>query len=178
MELADESGAVARAASSAGRPASLAPDRVERILAAGAMVLLAAVVVALIRGRAEWGLIPWEVWPHLVTIVIAVGLTPVMLLRRRGDRRHRVLGWVWVSAMTLTALLSFNLRVINPGGFSFIHLLSAWTLVQVPLIVWTARKHNVVRHRRAVRGMVIGALLVAGFFTFPFGRLMGNWLFG
>ena len=80
--------------------------------------------------------------------------------------------------MTLTALLSFNLRVINPGGFSFIHLLSAWTLIQVPIIVWTARTHNVVRHRRAVRGMVIGALLVAGFFTFPFGRLMGNWLFG
>ena len=178
MELADESGTVARAASPAGRPASLVPDRVERLLAAGAIVLLAAVVVALIRGRAEWGLIPWQVWPHLVTIVIAVGLTPIMLLRRRGDRRHRVLGWVWVGAMTLTALLSFNLRVINPGGLSFIHLLSAWTLIQVPIIVWTARTHNVVRHRRAVRGMVIGALLVAGFFTFPFGRLMGNWLFG
>jgi uncharacterized membrane protein len=30
----------------------------------------------------------------------------------------------------------------------------------------------------AARGMVLGALLVAGFFTFPFGRLMGRWLFG
>jgi uncharacterized membrane protein len=29
-----------------------------------------------------------------------------------------------------------------------------------------------------VRGMVTGALLVAGFFTFPFGRMLGAWLFG
>ena len=142
------------------------------------MVLLAAVLIALIRGWAEWGQVPWQVWPHLFTIVLAVGLTPVMLLRRRGDRLHRALGWVWVTAMMLTALLSFNLRVINNGSFSIIHLLSVWTVIQVPIIVWTARTHNVKRHRRAVRGMVIGALLVAGFFTFPFNRLLGHWLFG
>ena len=67
---------------------------------------------------------------------------------------------------------------INDGGFSFIHLISLWVLIQVPLIVVTARTHRVVRHRRAVRGMAIGALLVAGFFTFPFHRLLGHWLFG
>jgi uncharacterized membrane protein len=48
----------------------------------------------------------------------------------------------------------------------------------VILLVWYARRHQVARHRGAVRGMVMGALLVAGFFTFPFGRLMGRWLFG
>jgi uncharacterized membrane protein len=34
-----------------------------------------------------------------------------------------------------------------------------------------------VRHRRGVRAMVTGALLIAGFFTFPFDRLLGHWLF-
>jgi len=29
-----------------------------------------------------------------------------------------------------------------------------------------------------VRGLIIGALLIAGFFTFPFHRLLGHWLFG
>jgi uncharacterized membrane protein len=178
MELAGQPTGRADPLTSPTRPASLAPDRLERILAIGSIVLLAAVLVALIRGRTEWGQVPWQVWPHLVTIVLAVGLTPVMLLRRRGDRRHRMIGWVWVSAMMLTALLSFNLRVTNNGSFSIIHLLSVWTLIQVPIIVWTARTHNVKRHRRAVRGMVIGALLVAGFFTFPFNRLLGRWLFG
>jgi len=61
---------------------------------------------------------------------------------------------------------------------SLIHILSAWTLIQLPLIVWHARNHRHQKHRGAVRGMVIGALLAAGFFTFPFERLMGRWLFG
>lgn len=86
-----------------------------------------------------------------------------------------VLGLAMVAA---TAALSFRIHVGNPGGYSVIHPSSAWTLVQVPLIWWTARTRKVVRHRRAVRGMVTGALLVAGFFTFPFHRLLGMWLFG
>lgn len=159
-------------------PKSLAPDTLERVLAAGAVVLLAAVVVALARGHAQWGQVPWLIWAHLLTIMIALALTPTMLLRRRGDRPHRVLGTIWVVAMLATALISFQVRVSNPGGFSFIHIISVWTVIQVPIIWWSARSHNIVRHRRAVRGMVIGALLVAGFFTFPFHRLLGQWLFG
>lgn len=89
-----------------------------------------------------------------------------------------MLGWIWAGALFLTAALSFGVREINAGGFSFIHLLSLLTIVQVPLIVLHARRHDWRRHRAAVRGMVAGALLVAGFFTFPFGRLMGSWLFG
>ena len=46
------------------------------------------------------------------------------------------------------------------------------------MIVWRARTHRVAAHRRSIRGIVIGALLVAGFFTFPFDRLLGSWLFG
>ncbi len=166
------------AARATGFPVSLAPDRFERVLAGASALLLVAIVVAVARGQADWARIPWQVWPHLATITLAVGLTPVMLLRRRGDRRHRLIGWIWVSAMILTALSSFNLRLINQGGFSWIHLLSVWTLIQVPIIVWSARNHDAPRHRSAVRGMVVGALLIAGFFTFPFDRLMGNWLFG
>lgn len=155
-----------------------APDTFERLLAGGAVVLLACVVAAVARGRADWSAIPWQVWPHLLTIAVALALTPVMLLRPRGDRWHRRLGWVWAGAMLLTALVSFDIRMANAGRLSFIHILSVWTLVQVPLIVWSARTHNVKRHRGAVRGMVLGALLIAGFFTFPFNRLLGHWLFG
>lgn len=156
----------------------LTPDTLDRILAAGASLLLGFVLVALWRGRGEWHEIPLVVWLHLATIVTALALTPPMLLRRRGDRLHRRLGWVWAAAMALTAAFSFGVRGINQGGFSLIHILSAWTLIQVPVIVWRARRHEHAKHRNAVRGMVIGALLVAGFFTFPFDRLMGRWLFG
>ena len=157
---------------------SLKPELLDRILSAAAMVLLAFVLTALWRGRDEWGDVPAVVWGHIATILAAVILTPVMLLRRRGDRLHRRLGWLWVSAMALTALLTFGIRGLNQGSLSPIHILSAWTLVQVPLIVWAARVHNHRRHRNAVRGMVAGALLIAGIFTFPFDRLLGHWLFG
>lgn len=157
---------------------SLAPDRLDRILAAASTVLLLFVLGAIARGRADWGELPPVLWAHIATILAALALTPLMLLRRRGDRLHRRLGWVWAGSMALTALLSFGVRGINQGGLSPIHLLSAWTLIQVPVIVLSARSHNHARHRAAVRGMVIGALLIAGFFTFPFDRLMGRWLFG
>jgi uncharacterized membrane protein len=151
----------------------LMPDRV---LAWAALILLAFVVAALFRGRAQFASVPVVVWPHLGTIMLALALTPVMLLRRKGDTRHRVLGYIWVAAMFGTAALSFRIRT-STGGFSFIHILSLWTVIQVPLIVWRARQHDILGHRRSVRGMVVGALLIAGFFTFPFDRLLGHWLF-
>lgn len=157
---------------------SLKPDLFDRILSAAALILLAFVLTALWRGRGEWGEVPAFVWGHIATILLAVILTPVMLLRRRGDRLHRRLGWVWASSMALTAILTFGIRGLNQGSLSLIHILSAWTLVQVPLIVWAARTHRHRRHRGAVRGMVAGALLIAGIFTFPFDRLLGSWLFG
>ena len=134
-------------------------------------------LIALFRGQAEWYRLSPFLWGHLATIATALVLTPVMLLRRRGDPLHRQLGWVWVAAMFGTAFVSLFIRDINRGGFSFIHILSIWTLIQVPRIVWTARTHQVAKHRSSVRGMVLGALLIAGFFTFPFDRLMGHWLF-
>lgn len=155
----------------------LAPDGFERFLSAGAAALLVFILIAVAKGHAQWVKVPVVVWPHLMTIIMAVALTPVMLLRRRGDRRHRQLGWVWAIAMVATAISSFFIREGNRGSFSVIHVLSVWTLVQVPLIVWSARTHRLRAHRSAVRGMVTGALLVAGFFTFPFDRMLGQWLF-
>ncbi len=157
---------------------SLAPDSYERFLALGAVVLLGCVLVALAKGMPAWGRVPLNVWAHLGTIMVALVLTPVMMLRRRGDALHRQLGWIWVSAMILTAAITFTVRNANNGGFSFIHILSAWVLIQVPLIAWSAHKHNIARHRFGARAMTTGALLIAGFFTFPFNRMLGHWLFG
>ena len=165
-----------------GRPAAkakpISADRLERVLACAAMALLAAVLAALARGVDKWHFVPALVWAHLLTIMVALALTPVILLRGRGDRRHRTLGTIWVVAMIATAAISLFVHVSGPGHFSFIHILSVWTLIQVPIIWWSARTHNVARHRTSVRGMVIGALLTAGYFTFPFNRMLGHWLLG
>ncbi len=147
------------------------------LLAAASVILLACVVAALVRGQMDWPRIPALIWAHLATICLALALTPVMLLRRKATTSHRTLGYVWVASMFGTAALSFGMRYSNHGSFSFIHIISVFTVIQVPRIVYYARRHEVAKHRRAVRGMVLGALLVAGFFTFPFNRLLGHWLF-
>ncbi len=157
---------------------AITPDRLERICGALALVLLGFVIVAVLRGRPFWPNIPWIVWAHLATISTALAITPVMMWRRRGDGLHRQLGWVWAVCMFTTALLSFGVRLINRGGFSPIHILSAITVISVPVLIIAARRRDIARHRGNVRGLIVGALLIAGFFTFPFGRLLGGWLFG
>lgn len=156
----------------------LAADTYERILAIGSIVLLVLTAIAVAKGRDEWGKIPHLLWYHLLTIGLALALTPVMLLRKRGDRFHRVTGWVWSIAMFATAVITVFVRVINPGHLSPIHGLSALTIVAVPLLVWRARQHRIDLHRRSVRVLITAGLLTAGTLAFPFGRLLGQWLFG
>ncbi len=159
-------------------PASLAPDRTERVLGWASLALLVAALAAIVRGHGQWGMIGIAIWLHLTTVLVALALTPVMLWQPRGTRSHRRLGYVWVAAMTISAFDSFWITQTNHGHFSPIHLLSAFTVVQAPRIVLSARAHNHARHRQSVRALVIGGLLTAGALTFPFHRLLGRWLFG
>ncbi len=160
------------------RSRPISADAYERVLAIASTLLFIAALAAIARGRAEWAQVPALIWLHLLAILLATGLTPVILLRRRGDRRHRLLGRLWVVAMILSAAMTLGIRVIRPGHWSWIHLLSLYVLASAPLIWWSARTHRLDLHRGTVRGMVTGALVIAGFFTFPFGRMMGRWLFG
>src|SRR3546814_8136932 len=155
-----------------------APDKLEKLLGSLSLVLLGFIVTAVLHGMGEWRAVPAVVWLHLVTVVAALVLTPVLLWRPRGTPGHRQLGYVWAGAMLLTAVDSLFVRLANHGQFSPIHALSVMTIVLVPVLVIAARRHDVSRHRRTVRGMIVGALLIAGFFTFPFDRLLGHWLFG
>lgn len=159
------------------RVRSLAPDLIERGLAVTSLLMLAMLAAAVVRGRAGWGDADPYIWLHLATIAIALAITPVMMLRRRGDRLHRRLGWLWCAAMFSTALISFAIREAN-GQIGPIHIFSVLTIVSVPLIVLTARSHKHEAHRRSVRGLLIGALMIAGVFTLVPGRLLGEWLLG
>ncbi|MCA6115888.1 hypothetical protein J6524_13450 [Bradyrhizobium sp. WSM 1738] len=154
----------------------LAPDIYERILAVAAIILLLLVMTALVRGIDHWRSMEPLIWGHLATVMIPLAITPVQLLRRRGDRAHRILGWIWSVSLFITAVASFGIRDINEGQLSFIHLFSVVTIVSVPLLVLAARHHQIARHRGTVRGLITGALLTAGYFTLIPNRMLGGWL--
>ena len=162
------------------RPAkkSIAPDWYERVLAYLVCVLMLVVLAAIARGEPHWHAVPGIVWFHLTTILTALSITPFLLLQRRGTRQHRRLGWVWATAMFATAVGSLFIRRATGSGWSPIHVLSVLTALLVPWVVLRARRHDVPGHRRGVRGTVTGALVIAGFFTLPFGRMLGTWLLG
>lgn len=155
---------------------SLALGITDYVLAAGSAAMLAAMAAELVRGQPEWHLVHWPLWAHLATLVVALMLTPVMVLRARGDRLHRRLGYAWLAAMVATALVSF--LIPPPGAFSPIFLLSALTLFLCWRILANARRHDWQQHRANVHGLTIGALIIAGFFTFLFGRIFDRWIGG
>ena len=156
----------------------ISANRGEKWIGAGAMALLLAVAVAVARGASHWRMVPAAIWPHLLGAIAALALTPAILWRPRGTTRHRILGYLWVGSIAITAATSFAVRQIRPGHYSPIHLLSAWTLAMLPLVVIYARRRQHARHALAARGLVVGALLIAGAFTFLPNRILGHWLWG
>lgn len=158
----------------------------------GGVILVALIVYAVLNGPELSRLSPRPHWPdltllgrqpaqiqlHVAAALAALALGTVQLIGVKGTTAHRVIGWTWVIAMAVTAVSSLFIRQINGGAFSFIHLLSGWTIIALPMAVYAARKNKVVAHRRGMTGMFVGGLIVAGLLTFLPGRLMWGVFFG
>jgi uncharacterized membrane protein len=116
---------------------------------------------------------------HAAAASLVTVLGPVVLLRRRRDRLHRIAGYVWVAAMVVAAVTALGIHE-NPvvGPFSPIHLLiglvgfSLWTGIRA------ARAGRMVEHGRIMAQLYLGAICVAGAFTLLPGRRMNAVLFG
>ena len=115
---------------------------------------------------------------HLGFAVVAFVIGAIQIIGPKGTLAHRILGWSWVVMMLTVAVSSFFIHIINPSGFSLIHLLSVVTLIALPLAVYAARRHKVDMHSRIMTRLYVGALIIAGIFTFFPGRLMWAMFFG
>ena len=142
------------------------------------LALLVIVALLLRPNLALLGPVSPAIKIHLAAAVGALFLGAVMLASRKGRTFHRIAGWVWVTIMLTVAVSSIFIHEINPGHFSWIHGLSALTLMTLPLGVFFAKRHNVKAHRGTMMGMFLGGLVIAGLFTFVPGRLMFEMFFG
>lgn len=115
---------------------------------------------------------------HTAAAIAAFGLGAVILFRRKGGRVHMMAGRIWVATMLLVTLSSFFIHTIRMWGlWSPIHLLSIGTTGSLILGVYMIRKRNIASHRRIMQSTYLGALIIAGFFTFMPGRIMHEVLF-
>ncbi|PWK61187.1 DUF2306 domain-containing protein [Roseicyclus mahoneyensis] len=125
--------------------------------------------------------LPTALHLHLWPALLALLLGPVALTRRRRDVRHKVAGYIWVTAMALTAASAFWLEAaILPLAFGFgpIHALSVLVLYGLWRGVSAARAGDVAAHSGWMRGLYWQALIVAGTFTLLPGRTLNTLIFG
>lgn len=115
---------------------------------------------------------------HVAAALTALLVGTVQLIGIKGTGLHRVIGWIWVIAMLTVAVSSLFIRGINHGSFSWIHLLSGWTLIAVPMALYAIRRGQVARHGSGMVWTFVGGLIIAGAFTFLPGRLMWTVFFG
>jgi len=116
---------------------------------------------------------------HAFAAMAAFALGLVQLAAPKGTLPHRMLGWIWVTLMLVVSVTAFFVHQIRLWGpWSPIHLLAIFALVMLPVAVSAARRHAVERHRRAMIGIFVGALVIAGLFTFAPGRVIHAVAFG
>lgn len=122
---------------------------------------------------------PLAIQLHAYAAIAAFLLGAVQLAGVKGTTRHRALGYMWVALMLVVAISAFWIHEIRLwGAWSPIHLLAVFTLTMLPLGVLYARRHDVRGHGSTMLGLFLGALLIAGLFTFVPGRIMFKVLFG
>jgi uncharacterized membrane protein len=116
---------------------------------------------------------------HAFAAMTAFVLGVVQLSAPKGTLPHRTVGWIWVALMLAVSISAFWIHQLRLWGpWSPIHLLAIFTLVMLPLGVWYAHHHAVERHRWTMIGIFVGALVIAGIFTFAPGRIMYEVAFG
>ena len=114
---------------------------------------------------------------HLTAVVPAVVIGVVQLAAKKGTPRHKALGWIWVLAMVTAAISSFWIMELRKGaGWSWIHLLSAWTLITLSCAIYFIRRGNVRAHQRFMVGTLLG-LAGAGIGALMPGRFLARLFF-
>lgn len=116
---------------------------------------------------------------HALVAMGAMVVGALQLIGPKGTRRHRWLGFVWVTAMACVAISSFWIHEFRWWGpFSVIHVLSLLVLVTLVYSIRSVRRGRIVAHRNTMVQLYALALLLTGAFTLVPGRTMHAVFFG
>ena len=113
---------------------------------------------------------------HLITVIPCVFVGAYLLLFRKGTKWHKLLGKYYMLSMMVTAVVSlFMPAMVGPQflkHFGWIHLFSILTLWSIPTALIAVKKGQIRKHKIKMVLLYIGALIIAGGFTFVPGRYM------
>ena len=115
-------------------------------------------------------------YAHLATVVPCFFLGAFVLLAKKGTPFHRTAGKIYMVLMASTAIIVLFMPArVGPtlfNHFGFLHLFSLLTLESIPSALFAIRKGNIQKHKRSMIMLYIGAILIAGGFTFVPGRFL------
>lgn len=128
---------------------------------------------------------PLAVQLHFFTVVPAFFLgTWLLFFSRKGSPLHRTAGKVYLALMVVTAVAAVFIRAfgswaidVGPFRFGLLHLFVLLTASGVWGAFATIRHGDIAGHQRAMRGMYIGGLIVAGLLAFAPGRILHRMFF-
>ena len=114
---------------------------------------------------------------HVATVIPCVPLGLYLLIAPKGTALHKALGKLWVALMVITA--TSTLFIHEGMALSWIHIFVPLTYRASWLIVSSARKGDIKRHKAEIVSLFLGALMIPGVFAIILpGRLMNVMLFG
>ena len=82
---------------------------------------------------------------HAGLASLALLLGPIILLRRKGDRRHRLIGALFAAALFGTNVSAFFIYELT-GGLNFIHALAALNLATLGHALLAVRRGRIAAH--------------------------------
>jgi uncharacterized membrane protein len=129
---------------------------------------------------------PLAIQLHFLTVVPAFFLGAwQLLLSRKGSNSHRLIGKIYLTLMSLTAVAAFFIPSFTsfsigagPIRLGLIHLFIPLTVNGVWQTRKALRRGDIAAHKASMRGLYFGGLLIAGALTFIPGRIMWRMFFG
>jgi uncharacterized membrane protein len=172
------------------RRAILQPEDIRRLAVFALTILVVVPVIAwLAGGLDDWASASWRLridtaaWAgaplaarvHAVAVLALTAAGWCMLALPKGDRRHRTLGWIWVSGMIAMGAASLAVPHSDSWVSAYVGGGSAYALLAFG--IYSVKRRRLRNHGKTMAMLMIALVLMTMLAVIP-GRLLHDVLFG